>query len=153
MEPVGSQLKRSSSGRVHPTLCTIFVVWTGEQVYTSSQTKHNFFTFGEPAFQLILIRPHHCCCMLSCSLIPKSHHAHKERVWGHWHWFLIQQAQQSCDYLHTELYWSTCNHVMVHRIMLQCPQILSLFRVGSRLSCIGGASLLNTLYFMGNCFL
>ena len=35
-----------------------------------------------------------------CSLFPRSHHAGKERVWGHWHRFLVQQAHQSHDYLH-----------------------------------------------------
>ena len=31
------------------------------------------------------------------SLVSRPHHARKERVWR---WFLVLQAQQSCDYLH-----------------------------------------------------
>ena len=34
------------------------------------------------------------------SLIPRPHHAHKGRVWGHWRRFLVLPVQQSCDYSH-----------------------------------------------------
>ena len=71
------------------------------------------------------LRKVHVCIWWWTSLIPRSHHTHDERVWGHWCWFLVLQAQQSCDYLH-RLYWSTCSHVMVRttKKRLPCPQTL-----------------------------
>ena len=38
--------------------------------------------------------------MLGDSLVPRPYHAREERVWRHWHRFLVLQAQQSCDCLH-----------------------------------------------------
>ena len=53
----------------------------------------------------------------------------EKRVWGHWRSFLVVQVQHSYNYLH--------RFAMEHerssetKKILQCPQTLSLFRVGS----------------------
>ena len=56
-------------------------------------------------FDLVRATPIRACChyrrgTATGSLVPRPHPQKEERVWGHWCWFLVLQAQQSCDYLH-----------------------------------------------------
>ena len=39
--------------------------------------------------------------MVTDKAVFRPQHTLKERVWGHWYQFLVLQAQQSCDYLHS----------------------------------------------------
>ena len=48
--------------------------------------RNFYFYFLFTADTSLVPRPHHCAC--------------EERVWGCWRWFLVLQAQQSCDYSH-----------------------------------------------------
>ena len=58
------------------------------------------------------------------SFVPRPHHAREERVWGHWHRFLVVKAH---TIICIGLYWSTCGRVKVHKTKktLRCPQSIS----------------------------